>query len=204
MYKWVVYLNNKCSKEQPKAWSVVGKCEIKKNPKNHYHGAGKLEEMPFNTAQRRMLDTGNIRVSVFKDLKNFCQFSGSLRLKEEHLLHSLTVQHMDSLALSRAVKLRTIMLIVYKRQKAPCWALAVNNLHDRERASSCDDGDGDYEIWRKSENYIFLMFGSIQICRYSHFWKCVSPSPQSQTLNILSCKHNSSNPCNTHLSNEVN
>lgn len=30
MYKWAVYLNNKCSKEQPEALSVVGKLLKKK------------------------------------------------------------------------------------------------------------------------------------------------------------------------------
>lgn len=33
MYKWAVYLNNKCSKEQPEAWSVVGKIKKKKKRK---------------------------------------------------------------------------------------------------------------------------------------------------------------------------
>ena len=42
MYKWAVYLNNKCSEEQPEAWSVVGKFEGKKKRKTQtstIHGA---------------------------------------------------------------------------------------------------------------------------------------------------------------------
>lgn len=33
MYKWAVYLNNKCSKEQPEALSVVGKLKKKRKSK---------------------------------------------------------------------------------------------------------------------------------------------------------------------------
>lgn len=33
MYKWAVYLNNKCSEEQPEAWSVVGKIKNQKKKK---------------------------------------------------------------------------------------------------------------------------------------------------------------------------
>lgn len=46
MYKWTVYLNNKCSKEQPQAWSVVRKC------KNDNIDAPNLEEMSTYTPKK--------------------------------------------------------------------------------------------------------------------------------------------------------
>lgn len=41
MYKWAVYLNNKCSKEQPEALSVVG--DQQGNSKTNEYGGKKLE-----------------------------------------------------------------------------------------------------------------------------------------------------------------
>lgn len=57
MYKWAVYLNNKCSKEQPEALSVVGKLKKKKRKKIQNfcrRGADKLEDTHW-TAKMRML-----------------------------------------------------------------------------------------------------------------------------------------------------
>lgn len=92
MYKWAVYLNNKCSKEQPEAWSVVGKLKKqtkkeKKNPNIYYHGADKLEEMPIKQP-RWGFRTQKTFVSLFNWLISYqgyiklCQFLSTPRLNK--------------------------------------------------------------------------------------------------------------------------
>lgn len=77
MYKWAVYLNNKCSKEQPEALSVVWKKKRKKRKTQNirYHGVDKLEDA-HQTIQMSMRDAKKTFApdsSVITDLLN-CQF----------------------------------------------------------------------------------------------------------------------------------
>lgn len=141
MYRWAVYLDNKCSEEQPKAWSVVGKFEIKKNPEILYHGADLTEETP---PQRTVRQIGMFDTKAFVSVIVWPRFSQSCvsplvpfiwpKQRLQRLLFPLTVWTQGPAHSEQSCKTEANQAHCLQRQGAQFWASAVNNLHDGERA----------------------------------------------------------------------
>lgn len=156
MYKWAVYLNNTCSKEQPEAWSVVGKFKKRKNPNIFYRGADISEEMPIGVPR---WETQNIclyfwthRLSgTFSRCPSPDQNEGSASNHSTQSVSSIHQPFRQGLARSPSRAVKSGASHADRLQKATSSVLSISSKQFtwwvKSNRGGCG-GDDDIQVWK--------------------------------------------------------
>lgn len=210
MYKWAVYLNNKCSEEQPEAWSVVGNFEGKKEKPKH-------PLFMVLTNWKRCLSNNPQNICVFiyltHQLSGICQtvsFTEPLvwpeqrlsvkRLAPERLLYPSTVQTQGLTRSQQSCKTVAHHASCLQKAKSSMSSISSKQLTWwRKSNNSGNGGDDDIEVWeRKCESENRMLYNSLlrclniitsAFCVDSCIWLSDVFPPSVTNANILSCKH---------------
>lgn len=163
MYKWAVYLNNKCSKEQPEALSVVwggGKKQIQISIR--YHGADKLEEMPTKLLRWGCRTQKHLCRSLTHQLSGICQTVSFLvhlvwpkprlnielkQLDPERLLYPSTVQAQGLTRSQQSCKTVANHANCLRKAKSSMSISSKQFIWWRKSNNSSNDGDDDSKLW---------------------------------------------------------
>lgn len=188
MYKWTVYLNNKCSKEQPQAWSVVRKC--KNNKRAQFGGAVHLTPRISEEAKT----FASLLIWLIKYQEFVTPVSHPLSDKYEDSAENLLkkkkkgwVKSISSMVRRRRLMPSWPIILFTKRQQTSCWASAVNNLKDAEDSDGGNSSDDDMRALMKSSEWTRIKMSQYRwsFGNMCERWTSQYPTLKSSAVNTM-------------------
>lgn len=141
-----MYLNNKCSKEQPKAWSVV-----RRKTKILYHCAANWKRCPLNTPNEVRHKSICVFIYLTHQLSGICHtvsFSGPLVWPKRRL--SVKLKGLDQ---ERFLCRSIVQTQGLTRSKHSCTTVAHHaNCLQKAKSSMLSISSKQFTGWRKSNN----------------------------------------------------
>lgn len=142
MYKWAVYLNNKCSKEQPEAWSVVRKIKKRKTQTSTIMALTNWKRCSSNNPRETQI------ICVF-DSSGICQtVSFSVPLVWPKRRINVELEQLDP---ERLLYPSTVQTQGLTRSQRSCKAVASHaNCLQKAKSSILSISSKQFTWWRKS------------------------------------------------------